>query len=405
MNPLKYLIATFIVAFIYANVNGQHVGIGQVTPTHTLHITPVNNGDDPIRIDGLNYFNAADTSVLIMNSATGVVKYINPSDLKRLLDLELIVENGLSLDAVSDKIKLGGLLTEATTVTNGAFDMIFNLNDVGNFHVNTNATNHFSVLNNGRTVVGGVGNAGTFNVNGTSFFSDDLYLKDGSVNGLDLVRIYDNNDDGQIDVYQDGTIVNRISGQGDSYINGGFLGLNTGTPAQQLDVEGTVRLNPETHSGADLNRIAMLDDDGDIRANSLDSLTLSDAVTYNISGKTIKSNEPVVLDLPNPSYGRTVISELKFYTTCDLSSEPITVHFKRYGSSYFYSFSYALGNETMINSPGAIITIPVTNACGDYTLQLWLTLTTNTLTIFDLSGPPVDGFYLKSGETTILRWQ
>ncbi len=63
----------------------QNVGINQSNPTHSLHISPFSIGDNPLRIDGLQTYTVGDTSLLIINNSTGVVKYINPSDFVTLI--------------------------------------------------------------------------------------------------------------------------------------------------------------------------------------------------------------------------------------------------------------------------------------------------------------------------------
>lgn len=153
--------------------------------------------------------------------------------------------NGINVDAAADRIQLGGLLTETTTITNGIYSMIYNLNSTGDFLIRDNGSNRFAVLDNGRTTIGGTGSAGQFNVTGNSFYSDDIWLRDGAVNtGDNLIRLYDSSDDGIIDVYRNNAVTARISGNGNSFINGGFLGIGTTNPADPLYVEAV------NHTGA-----------------------------------------------------------------------------------------------------------------------------------------------------------
>ena len=78
---------------------------------------------------------------------------------------------------------------------------------------------------------------GTFNVLGTSYFSDDIHLRDGATASGDiLVRIYDSSDDGVIDVYQNNAVVNRINGNGSSYFNAGNVGIGTTSPLASLQI-------------------------------------------------------------------------------------------------------------------------------------------------------------------------
>ncbi len=55
--------------------------------------------------------------------------------------------NGLNVDG--NNIQLGGTLVEQTTITQGAFNMIYNLNNTGDFVVQDNGTNQFVVQDNG----------------------------------------------------------------------------------------------------------------------------------------------------------------------------------------------------------------------------------------------------------------
>ena len=64
----------------------QNVGINQNTPTNSLHISPILNGDNPIRIDGLQSYTIGDTSLLILNPANGVVKYIATNDFINIIN-------------------------------------------------------------------------------------------------------------------------------------------------------------------------------------------------------------------------------------------------------------------------------------------------------------------------------
>ena len=61
-------------------VSAQNVGINQNNPTHSLHVSPVNPTDDPIKIDGIKAYSVGDTSLLVIDNATGVVRYITIAD-------------------------------------------------------------------------------------------------------------------------------------------------------------------------------------------------------------------------------------------------------------------------------------------------------------------------------------
>lgn len=140
------------------------------------------------------------------------------------LELDVVAENGLTTNP--DNIRLGGSLLEDTRITHDIYNLIHELNSSGDFHIATGGSNRFSVLDNGRTTVGSTANAGRFNVTGDSYFSDDLFLRDGAVdNGDILVRIYDSSDDGIIDIYENNAYNIRLHGNGHSIFN--EQGINT----------------------------------------------------------------------------------------------------------------------------------------------------------------------------------
>jgi hypothetical protein len=118
-----------------------------------------------------------------------------------------------------------------------------------------------------RVTVGSAATAGTFNVTGNSYHSDDIYLRDGAVNGGDiLVRIFDSSDDGIIDVYNNNSVNHRIHGNGTTVFNelgysldfrvesntnsamlfvdasANRVGLGTTAPSRTLDVNGNARI-------------------------------------------------------------------------------------------------------------------------------------------------------------------
>ncbi len=71
--------------FIISNLLSQNVGVGTANPTNTLHVKPINIGANPLKIEGLNTYSIGDTSILMINPTTGVVKYANTTDFISLL--------------------------------------------------------------------------------------------------------------------------------------------------------------------------------------------------------------------------------------------------------------------------------------------------------------------------------
>ncbi len=95
--------------------------------------------------------------------------------------------NGLNVDNTADAVQLGGALTENTTITQGAFNMIFDLSNTGDFLIQDSGVSHFQVANNGVT-----------------YFGDDTYWRDGSTAGTNLAVLFDDGDDGRFLIYEDG---------------------------------------------------------------------------------------------------------------------------------------------------------------------------------------------------------
>lgn len=228
-SPKKKTQSLFILGcclFFSHNNYAQNVGIGTPTPSHKLHVV----GD--VRISSLSGVGTrmvvADANGVLSTQAipvaagdiTGVTAgdgLINGGTTGNVT-LDVVAVNGLTTNP--DDIRLGGPLIQGTTITQGGFNMTYNLNGAGDFHIADNGVNRFSVLDNGRTTVGGTNNAGQFNVTGNSYFSDDIRLRDGAVNAGDiLVRIYDSADDGIVDIYENNAYNIRLHGNGVSVFN------------------------------------------------------------------------------------------------------------------------------------------------------------------------------------------
>lgn len=75
-----FLLASASISF------AQNVGINEPNPTHTLHIKPLNAGDEPIRIEGIQSAIGGENGMLIHNSADGIVRYINLGQVKDSVD-------------------------------------------------------------------------------------------------------------------------------------------------------------------------------------------------------------------------------------------------------------------------------------------------------------------------------
>lgn len=192
--------------------------------------------------------------------------------------VNVVAANGLT-DTVNS-IKLGGTLTEDTTITNGTFDTRFNLNSTGDFIIQDNGTGSFAVADNGQ-----------------STFGNDTFWRDGSISGTVLASLYDFSDDGVFDIYQGGSSINRLHGNGFSYINAGNLGIGTTTPDDKLSVAGTITAAFEA---AESNKLSLGHDGSNAFINTIGSGRL-DFKHEGVTGLTFT-------DLGNVGIGSTAIS-------------------------------------------------------------------------------------------------
>lgn len=70
------VLVCFLSAFIFSKVQAQ-VGIGTEHPTNTLHVKPLDSNEDPLRIENLNQIMQGDSALLVVDPATGVVRYLS----------------------------------------------------------------------------------------------------------------------------------------------------------------------------------------------------------------------------------------------------------------------------------------------------------------------------------------
>ncbi len=226
------LFVTTILFFYTISLQAQNVGINTASPdaSSLLDLSATNRGLLVPRVSIVNVNLSAPvstpaTSLLVYNTNAATVGgsgsgfYYWTGSAWNKLGKEN-VDNGLNTDAATDRIQLGGPLVENTTLSAAGYQLNFDLNSTGDFTVQDNGTTRFSVQDNGRVTVGGTSNAGAFNVTGTSYLSNDLYLRDGAVNSGDiLLRLYDSADDGIIDWYENNTVNHRIHANSTSVFN------------------------------------------------------------------------------------------------------------------------------------------------------------------------------------------
>lgn len=124
-------------------IKAQNVGINQPNPTNSLHINPINLGDNPLRIEGLQSYNIGDTSLLIINNSTGVVKYITSNDLVTLISNG----NGLGTDDQNiDSLTLNNNIL--TTYLEDGGSSSVDLSAIGDSTISYLINNSDTLLNN-----------------------------------------------------------------------------------------------------------------------------------------------------------------------------------------------------------------------------------------------------------------
>lgn len=101
----------------YSYLTAQNVGIGETNPTHTLHVSPFNLGDDPIRVNGLNLSNpSTDTSFVMFNNGDGVFKYIPFNNVINLI-ADSLSSSTTFVDLISDALLPAGEVHTFSTET------------------------------------------------------------------------------------------------------------------------------------------------------------------------------------------------------------------------------------------------------------------------------------------------
>ncbi len=275
------------------------------------------------------------------------------------------VANGLKIDAADNTLVLGGMIERVTTLTLGGLDFVYNLNGAGKLRIQDGGADKFTVLDNGRVAVGGPDHAGAFNVTGRSYYSDDLFLRDGSVTGQNLIRLYDSSNNGVIDVYGSGGVTGRIHASGNSFLNGGNLGIGTANPLQKLHVSGTGRF---TSLGGLDTRMVVASPNGDLMTQAIPSGTTFIA---DIDSDTNIDTEKIA----DEDIIRYTVAGIEF-----ASMDGQTFHLESAGQSLFIGLEAGTNDDGINNLNTAVGHKSMSkNSTGDNNTALGhSTLTTNT---------------------------
>ncbi|MBI1288841.1 MAG: hypothetical protein GC178_14835 [Flavobacteriales bacterium] len=232
---------------LFTDASTDRVGIGTSTPEYKLDVVGDINLSGAVLIGG----HTGVTGQVLTSAGGGTVTWEDSyaGDITSVVagdgiigggttgdvTLNASADNGLNVNAGADMIRLGGSLTEATTITNGSYNLTVNLDGTGEFVVQDGGVDHFKVASNG-----------------DALFGSDTYFNDTDVNGTNLVKISDagtGGNDGKIEVFTDGLVNHTIHGDGDVIFN-----------AQGLDrdfkIEGDTDANT-FYLDASTNRVGM----------------------------------------------------------------------------------------------------------------------------------------------------
>ncbi len=178
--------------YVTSSFFAQNVGINQNTPTNSLHISPINVGDDPIRIDNMQAYASGDTTLLIIDNTTGIVRFVNKSDLSGMIGNLLLQDNNFVTN-INNGGGSGGspdqtLGTTATdlTLSNGGSVPLATIN-AGDWHLTgntgTNSATDFIGTTDSRDFIFKTNNAeamrilasGKVSVNSTTTFASSVF--------------------------------------------------------------------------------------------------------------------------------------------------------------------------------------------------------------------------------------
>ncbi len=188
----KILLYSFILFSSY--VFGQNIGINQNSPTNSLHISPINIGDDPLRIDNMQSYIAGDTTLMIIDNTTGIVRYVAKSDLGGMLG-DILFQNSTFTDSLNTYV--------SNNSTGGSDTDIDSARVVGNT---------LQIFENGTMVT-----ADLTNVTGTSYTA-------GSGIGISTGNVISN-------TAPDQTV--SITGTGGATVTGTYPNFSIATPTNQ----------------------------------------------------------------------------------------------------------------------------------------------------------------------------
>jgi len=85
MKKNNFIVLVVLFSSLFLSELHAQVGIGTENPTNTLHIKPLDPNEDPLRIENLNNIMQGDSALLVVDPASGVVRYIHIDSLFALI--------------------------------------------------------------------------------------------------------------------------------------------------------------------------------------------------------------------------------------------------------------------------------------------------------------------------------
>jgi hypothetical protein len=331
MKKQNYLLTTvtffFMSLLIMQDALSQNVGINEPNPTNTLHIRPLNPGDEPLRIEGVTMVNAGDSALLIHNPATGIVRYITMNNLSDSL-VTNIFQNDIFLDSIVNIIYDYG----DTLLFNQ--DFITNIQD--------SVDTHLDSLTLSNTVLSGWVDGDNYDVDLNSLTGVDTSDVVNIIYNFGDTLLYNqdfiNNLQDSIDTYLDSLTLNAgiLTGWVDGNPNTVDLSILTGTDNQDL-------------TGANLSGNTLTIDIQNGASTSVDLSSLIGTDNQDLTGATLSGNT-LTIDIENGASTSVDLSSLigtddQNLTGATLSGNILTIDIQN-GASTSVNLSSLIGTDS-----------------------------------------------------------
>ncbi len=235
-NVLLLMIGGVITSGVYA----QNVGINQNSPTNSLHVSPINTGDDPVRIDGMQAYASGDTTLMIIDNSNGIVRYVDKGDLGGMIGGILMQDNSFLTNLNNYITNNGGggstytagtgIGISGTVINNTAPDQVVSLTGAGGTTVTGTYPNFTITSTNDWGLTGNAGTNTATNFLGTTD-NVGLIIKTNNVERMRVanggaVMVNTSTSSGQLTVASGGTTPAIVGSATDA---SGVVGVNNST--------------------------------------------------------------------------------------------------------------------------------------------------------------------------------